>query len=370
MRIECSKNLLIQGINIVMKAVNNKTTLPILECILLIADRDGFRLMSNDLELSIETANIDCDVFDLGKVAVDARIFSNIIKSMSGDMISIETDDSFLTVIKSDRSEFKIPGQDGAEFPMPPVIEKEKSLSIKNNEFKNMIKKTVFSVSTEAIRPVLTGEFMEIEGKYLNVVAIDGHRISHRRTILDNFDDYVEFVVPAKTLNEITRIGSDNDNLINIYFNDRHIVFKMEECTIVSRLLEGEYLDYKANFKTEFKTIIKVNRDMLLSSLERSLLISKDNKSTPVKISVENDTMNINAVTELGQVFDEIPVHSEGENIVIYFNPKYLIDIVRAVDEEEVSMYFIGGPLAPCIIKNDNDDVGYKYLVLPLRVNS
>lgn len=372
MRVVCNKNILIQNINIVLKAVTTKTTLPILECILLIADRKGFRLMSNDLELSIETANMDCDVFDLGTVAVDAKIFSNIIKSMPGDTVSIETDENNLTFIKSDRSEFKIPGQPGNKFPMPPEVEKNQAVNIKSIDFKNMVRKTIFSVATEEIRPVLTGEFIEIEGKYLNIVAIDGYRISYRRIKLENFDNYIEFVVPAKTLNEITKIGADDDTKINMYFTDRHILFEMEECTIVSRLLEGEYLDYKSNFMQDYKTKVTINKNMFLSSLERSLLISKENKKTPVKLTINKDIMDIYAVTELGEVYDQIPIDFQGDELVIGFNPKYLIDVVRSVDEEEIDLYFTGGALAPCIIKNENVDdefeKAYKYLVLPLKL--
>lgn len=367
MKVNCRKTILNNCVNTVMKAVTSRTTLPILECMLLNADRDGFRLMSNDLDLSIETKNIECDVFELGSVAIDAKMFSNIVRTLPEEDVIIESDDKNCVFIKSGKAEFKISGQPGENFPVPPQVEKNSNLSVKSKDFKEMIRKTIFSVATEELRPILTGELIEINENVLNMVSIDGYRVSNRRYKADSLVNFTSIVIPAKTLNEISRITDDKeDSNINIYFTDRHILFEMENCTVISRLLEGEFPDYKSYFVGSYKTMVNIKREDILSLLERSLLISKDNKKPPVKLDIKENRVAVNAVTELGEINDEINADIEGEEIVIGFNPKYLIDVLKVIDDEYIDMQFTGGSLAPCIIKNKEES--YRYLVLPVKI--
>ena len=367
MNITCSKELLINNITIVNKAVSQRTTQPILECILLIADRKGFRLMANNLELSIETSNIEADVYELGSVALNARLFSNIIRSLPTNDVSITVDNKNCAIIKSGRSEFRLMGQPGNEFPQPPEVEKKQPLKVKSHIFRNLIKQTIFSVATEDSRPVLTGEFMEITPHKMNVVAIDGFRVSYRTTPVEDYDDFNDIIVPAKTLSEISSIAStDEEEYINIYITDRHILFEMTSCTMVSRLIEGQYMEYENLFNTDSSLFVTVNREEILHALERAILIVKDPKKAPVSMEIKEGIINITSKAEIGEVFEQVAIESDGDPLVISFNANYLVDVFKNIEDENVLMKFMS-PLSPCIIKSpDSDD--YKYLVLPLKI--
>ena len=368
MNIECRKDILLNNIGIVLKSVPSRTTMPILECILLIADREGFRLISNDLELGIETSNIEADILRKGSVAIDAKMFFDIVKNMPDGNICIDVDENNVAIIKNGKTEFKIMGQNAEDFPIINKIEKEEKYSISSSILKNMIKQTKFSVSTDESKPVLTGELLEIKEGYLNVVAIDGFRVSFRRTqVSKNFKE-IEVVVPAKALNEIIKILSDKeDSLVNLYFNDNYVLFELDSCIIVSRLLDGEFLKYEQIFTEDYNTRIEIDRINFLNSLERASLISKDNKKTPVKIEIKNEELVITSNTEFGTSYEEVNIDLEGESINIAFNPRYLIEALKAIEDERVLIQFMTS-ISPCIIKGI-DNSNYKYLILPLKIN-
>lgn len=366
MNITCEKELLINNISIVSKAVAQKTTQPILECILLKADRAGFRLMANNLELSIETANMESDLYEVGSVALDARLFSNIIRSLPENKVSISVDENNLALIKSGRAEFKLMGQPGREFPEPPKVEKTQTLKTDSLTLKNIIKKTIFAVATEDTRPVLMGEFMEISPKSMNVVAIDGYRVAYRKTDVSDCTTYADIIVPAKTLNEISNIlPAREDEFVNMYFTDRHALFEMASCTVVSRLIDGQYMEYKNLFNCDSKTVVTADRQEILSAIERATLIVKEAKKAPVVLEIKENNINITSRTELGEVFEQVNVDIEGEPLKISFNANYLADVFKNIDDERIKLYFMS-PLSPCIIKAiEGED--YMYLVLPTK---
>ena len=366
MHISCDKKLLMDNINIVIKCVSSRTTSPILECILLKADRKGFRLIANDLEQSIETANIEgADVYTLGEVALDAKMFFDFVRSMPEGKIDIECDDKFITTIKNGRT-IKISGLDGSEFPLPKEIESGECFKINGGILKNMVKKTIFSIAVMDYRPTLTGELFEFKGHRLNIVAVDGHRIAFRTQLLDDSRDK-KIIVPGKALNEFTRLVED-DKETELYFNEKFIQFKFEKCTLTSRLLEGDYLEYGNMFTNDFKTSVQINREALLNSLECCmLLIAREIKKVEVVLEISDGVMKVNAENSIGNINDEIPVNFDGEDLRIGFSPKYLIDVCRAIDEENINMYFLGN-LSPCIIKSSVGSEDFKYLVLPVKI--
>lgn len=369
MKINCEKEILLENINIVLKAVSNKTTLPILECILLTADENGFRLTSNNLELGIETSNIETEIYEKGTIALESKIFFEIIRNLPENSVNIETDEKNTVTIKSGKSEFKILGQPGNEFPLLPNVEKNINYLVNSNIIKNMIKQTIFSVATEDTRPVLTGELIEIKNETLSIVAIDGFRISFRRIKAEKTNEHISAIAPAKTLNEIIKIIPDkNNDIITIYFTDKHILFELENCIMVSRLLEGEFLKYEPIFTDDYTTLIEVNRELLLKGLERATLISKDSNKNPVKLKIENNNLVITSNTEFGESYEEVKIEMDGKELEIGFNPKFLIDALKAIDDDTIAMQFMTS-LSPCIIRGlDNEN--YKYLILPLRLKN
>lgn len=368
MHIYCRQDLLLNSINTVLKACSTKTTMPILECILLTAVDNKLTLVGNNLELGIEST-IDADVISEGYIALEAKIFSEIIRRMPGEVIEISSDENYMTSIESEKSKFQIAGQSGKDFPSLPDVEKVNVCMINQVALKEMIRQTIFSVAQDETRPILTGEMLQIKDNSLNMVAVDGYRISYRKLQLSNENEDIEVVIPGKTLGEINKIlSSEEEENVNIYFGDKHVLFDLGSSRVVSRLLEGDFLRYEQVFSPDYETKILVDRRNFLMSIERAALISREGKKNPIRVEIDGDKMIITSNAELGTSREELDVLLEGKEIVIAFNPKYLIDALRAIDDDNVYIQFIS-PLTPCIINPEEGD-HYKYLILPIRVNS
>lgn len=368
MKFTCDKNTLINNINIVSKAVSSRTTLPILECILLSACEAGLKMTGNDLEMGIETSYVEAQIIEKGSIALEARLFSEIVKRLPDDgWVLIEVVEDNLVIIKCGKAEFKIMGLSGDEFPVIPSVERNNEYIINGHILRDMIRQTIFSVSLDESKPVLTGELFEIEENTLKLVAVDGFRVSFRSSLLEGDNDDISVVVPGKTLNEMSKILSpDEDVKVSLYFTDKHMLIQMDECTMVSRLLDGEFLKYKQILESDSATTLKIERLEFLRSLERASLISKETKKNPVKFDIERDIVKISSNTEMGTSYDELSVETDGDGLSIAFNPRYLIDALKAIDDDYIYMLFTTA-LSPCIIRGE-EDCGYKYLVLPLRV--
>lgn len=365
MKLECSKKSLLNAINIVSKAVSTRSTLPILNCILLTGDREGFRLLASDRELSIETDNIESDLYEKGSVAIDAKMFADIIKALPTEMVTLTVDEKNVCHIKSGKSEFTINGQPAEQFPEVPVVNKRENIVLKSADIKNMIKQTIFSVATDESKPILTGELFKFDENCFNAVAIDGFRVSWRKTVCE-YDGYTEMVVPSKTLNELARLLSDDENeKATIYYSSSYILFEIKGCTIVSRLLDGEFLNYENLFVENSLVKLTANTHELLSAFERATIVSEDNKKTPVILTIKENNLNIKTTTDRGLVNEDVPITLDGEELVITFNARYIIDILKVVEEEYVTMNFNTNK-SPCIVTGvTNHD--YRYLVLPIN---
>lgn len=367
MKLSCSKDSLLNAINIVSKAVSARTTLPILECILLTADENGLKLTSNDMELAIESAYIEADIQTEGNVALDARFFSDIIRKVSGETVDISVDEKFIATIACGKSEFKISGQNGEDFPPIPEVEKNVKYVISQNDLRNLIRQTIFSISQDESKPVLTGELIEIEDNMVDFVSVDGYRISYKQAELVQSVGSKRAIVPGKSLGEIAKIlSADEDEKAVIYFTDNHIMADINGNIVVSRLIQGEFIKYQQSFTNEYKTSAKINRNEMLNSLERASLISRDSRKIPVKLEISGNNIIITSNAETSTAYEEVSAEIDGDRLTIAFNPKYLIDSLKAIDDDEVYMHF-NTPLSPCVFKPvEGED--YKYLVLPLRI--
>jgi len=367
MKFTCNKEELNNAINTVSKAVSSRTTMPILECVLITAEDGKISLTGNDLEIGINSAPIESETEENGKAAIEARLFSEIIRKLNGNEVTIDTSDGKTAKINCAMSEFNIMTSDAADFPAIADVEKNNGYTIKQCELKRMINETIFSVADDETKPVLTGELLEIKSKCAEIVAVDGFRISYRKTDIDEQPGDAKVIVPAKAMREISRILSDDEeSTAEIYITDKHILFSINENIIVSRLIEGDYIKYDQTFTNEYKTKISVNCDDFISALERATLISRDNKKMPVKLEISGGKIVLTAQTEIGKAYEEVECSSEGENLKIAFNPRFLIEALRACEDESVCIQF-NGALSPCIIKPENGDC-FKYLVLPLRM--
>lgn len=368
MHIICKQELLLNSINTALKACSTKTTMPILECILIKAYDNQVTLVGYNLELGIEST-IQAEILEEGSIALEAKIFSEIIRKMPNEEVKIATDINQMTTIVCEKSKFAIAGQVGEQFPDLPQVEKYKPYTLSQLAFKEMIRQTIFSVAQEESRPILTGEMLQIKDGSFHMVSVDGYRISYRQTPLSIENATQEVVVPGRTLGEISKIlSSDENDLMNIYFEESNILFDLGESKVVSRLLEGEFLKYEQVFSSDYATRIEVDRKKFLMSIERAALISREGKKNPIKIDIDGDNMIITSKAELGTAREELAIELEGSELSIAFNPKYLIEALKSIEDDKICIQFISA-LTPCII-NPIQGNHYKYLILPIRVNA
>lgn len=367
MKIHISREALSEGINIVQKAVAARTASPILECILLCAETKHITLTANNLELGIESAPMEAVVEAPGLLALNARLFSEIIKKVQGETVTIENDEKFVTKITCGSSEFKIMGYDGATFPGLPEIEKQNPYILDQNVFRNMIRQTIFSISQDEIKPVLTGELLEIGENKLNLVSVDGYRISYREASMTTGESALSAIVPGKALLELSRLLSNEDGeSLSVYFTERHVLFDFGNAILVSRLIEGDYIKYRQSFGTDFSTILIADRNDLIQAIERATIISMDMRKNPVKLKMENNRLFITSNTEIGTTYEEMQVELDGSDLVISFNPRYLLEALKAIDDERVKLQF-STALSPLVITSIEAGSSYLYLILPLR---
>ena len=369
MKIVCEKDKILKAINSVTKAVASKTTMPILEGIFIQTNENQVKLTTYDLEIGIEYI-IECDVKEQGATVVNAIMFSEIIRKLPDTDIKIEINDKNLLVIECEGSLYKLATMNPDEFPELPQINIENSIEIEQNSLKEMIRKTIFAVSTEENRPIFTGCLFQISNNKLNVVAVDGFRLAWKSKFLQNKINDFTAVIPGRTLNEINKIISDSFDNIKIGVAKNQALFEMENCKVVTRLLDGEFLNYASVIPENWETRIRVNRDILQNCFERVSLISSSSiekeKKYPVKVLVEIGKVTISCTNQTGDAKEEIYVESEGKNLEAGFNPKYFLDALRAIDDEEVFVDF-GTSISPCVIR-PVEEGDYTYMILPIRL--
>ena len=364
MKIVCKKSNLLSGVQTVSKAVPSKTTMSILECILVDTRNGKIKLTANDMELGIETI-IDGEIIDKGMIALDAKIFLDIVRKLPDNDITIETNDSYKTTITCEKAKFNIIGKSGEDFSFLPDIEKNDNVIVSQFTLKEVIRQTIFSIADNENNRLMTGELFEINNNTLKVVSLDGHRISIRNIILKNSYGNKKVVVPGKTLNEVSKILSgDMDKDVSIYFTERHILFEFDKTIVVSRLIEGEYFNINQMLSTDYETKVKINKRELLDCIDRATLLVKEGDKKPVIINISDGSMELKMNSTVGSMDEEIDITKEGKDLMIGFNPKFLIDSLRVIDDEIVDLYMVN-PKAPCFIRNVEET--YIYVILPVN---
>ena len=367
MKLICSKSNLLHGVNIVSKAVPTRTTMAILECILIDASANEIKLTANDMELGIET-KIGGEIAERGVIALDAKIFSEIVRKLPDSDVVIETDASFKTTITCEKAKFNIVGKSGDDFSYIPYIERNEAITLSQFTLKEVIRQTIFSIADNDNNKLMTGELFEIEENHLKVVSLDGHRISIRNIELKNNYEHKKVVVPGKTLQEVSKIlpGSAEED-VNMFLTDNHIVFEFDDTTVVSRLIEGEYFKIEQMLSSDYETKVKINKRELLDCIDRATLLVKEGDKKPIIMNVTDGNMELKINSFIGSMNEDIDIVKEGKDILIGFNPKFFIDALRVIDEEEVSLYMVN-PKAPCFIKDDEGK--FIYLILPVNFNA
>ena len=371
MKIIFEKDKMIKALNSVTKAVATKTTMPILEGILIQTNNDDIKLTCYDKELGIEYIIKENNVLEQGSIVVNAIMFSEIIRKLPDTNITISINDNNLLVIECEGSLYKLATMDPEEFPQLPEINVENSIELEQNTIKDMIRKTIFAISTEENRPVFTGCLFEVKNNKLNVVAVDGFRLAWKSKVLNTKTNDFEAVIPGRTLQEINKILADSFDLIKLGISKNQALFEIENCKIVTRLLDGEFLKYSEVIPKKWETRVRVNKNLISNCFERISLISSSSmekeKRYPVKLNVEVGKIKISCTNQTGDAKEEIFTTTEGQDLEAGFNPKFFLDVFRNIDDEEVYINF-GTSISPSVIKSIEDDGDYQYMILPVRL--
>lgn len=366
MKIQCQKADLLNGVNIVLKAIPVKSTMPILECLVIEANDQYIKLIANDMELGIETI-VKGTVSEAGSVALNAKVFSEIVRRLPENDVFITTDSNYMTEIVCEKAKFSISGRSSEEFPYLPKIEKDNGIVLSQFTLKEVIRQTVFSISDNENNKIMTGELFEIKGNELRVISLDGHRISIRKIELkDSYEDQ-KVIIPGKTLNDISKILSGEvSSMVHIYFTDKHALFEFDDTVVLTRLIEGEYYRIDQMLSSDYETKITINKKELQNCIERASLLIRETDKKPVIIDINKNNFELKINTAIGSMNEEIDIVMEGKDIIIGFNPKFLLDALRVIDDETVDIYLINAK-APCFIRDKEQT--YIYLILPVNIN-
>jgi DNA polymerase-3 subunit beta len=367
MQFSCTKKELSDAVSIVQRAVSSKSSLPALEGILLKTDFDGLKLFSYDLELGMYT-KVNASVQQPGEIVINAKIFSDLVRKLPGERVEIKTDDKFLISIISGASEFTILGIPSSEFPELPQLSDGIILKLPQNLLSSMIKQTIFAISTDDSKPIHTGSLFEIKDGSLRVVSVDGFRLALRIEKI-RCDKEMKFVVPGKTLSEIYKMLDDEkDDELSISIGKKHVLFEINSFFIISRLLEGEFLDYNNVLSGQTSGEVKVMVREFSESIDRASLLISDRLKSPVRCIFERDRIKIKCSTSIGRIYDEVPCKLSGEPLEIGFNNRYLIDALRVTECDEIKI-LLNGPLSPMKIY-PADSESFIFLVLPVRLKT
>lgn len=370
MKFSCEKALLQAAIATTARATAPKSSIPALEGILLEATAE-LRLTGYNLETGVRTV-VPAEIKEGGSLVLSARLFGDIVRRLPDDMVTIATDG--LTVhIQCGMSEFHIQGIDPEEFPELPTVETQNQLVLPRGVLTDMISRTLFAVSTNEGRPILTGSLFEVVGGVLTVVSVDGQRLALRREKLDAADEReFSFVVPGAALNEVRSISGEGEDPVYITTGTRHIQFRVGSTLLVTRRLEGEFLNYRqsVNWKSDIHLEVEVKR--LMTSIDRVALILQENSKNPLRVIVGDGTLYLSSVTAIGNAADQCPMEGNGNDLHIGFNHKFMMDALKAVPVEKAKL-LMGTPSTPCIIVPTDAESGqesFLFMVLPVRMSA
>ena len=364
MKVICQKDSLMRAINAVSRAVPVRTTMDILKCILLRAEDQKLTLTANDTALGIET-KIDALVQDPGRVAIDAGLFSSIIRKLPDSEIVISTDAKEAIEIRCENALFHISGRGADDFVYLPTVDAKESIVISQFTVREMIGQVIFSVADTEANAAMSGVYVEVTGDRIRMTTLDGHRISIRVNELKDTYTPVSTIVPSKTLSDLQKIiTGDSEKEMTISFARNHIVFEYDETRMVSRVIDGDYFKVESMIRDAYETRLKINKKDLLNCLDRSTLLVNESDKKPVVMTITDEEMNLKLRSSIGSMNEMIPIEKEGKDIKIAFNPKLLMDALRVIDDEEIDLFMVKYNY-PCIIKDEKGS--YIYVVLPVN---
>ena len=367
MKIICNTSILAEACNIVQRGVPQKSTLPATEGIYLQAKNSKLTLTGYDLEVGITTV-IECSTETEGSIVLNARLLCDILRRLPSQSVTISCDSHNLCKITSGEAEFSLVGIPADDYPELPTVSGGVPFAIKQGILKNMVKQTIFAVAVQDIKPVHKGIKFEVENNNLRLISCDGFRLAIRNETVEYAGEDMTFVVPAKTLSEVVKLTDDDDSNITFSIGKKFILFEIGNYRIVSRLLEGEFFNYKNAIPSESSTKARVNLKLILDSVERTSLLITSKIKSPVRCIFDDNTIRISSATSLGAATDKIPASIEGKRLEIGFNNTYLTDCLRTVDVDEVKIE-LSSPVSPIIIKPIEGD-NFIFLIIPMRLKN
>lgn len=349
----------------VSRAISNKTTNPILEGIKIVADNDYLTISATDLELAIEK-KIKAEVKVEGETVVPGRFFTEFIKKLNKEKIELTLNDKNQLKIKYTDSEGYIQCYNPLEYPSFNKIDSNEFFALQQVDFKDLINKTIFSVAIDDSRPILKGCLFEIEDKNINAVALDGYRLAFCKKEIKHSTVKSNVIVPARSLSELSKILDDSEEIINIYIQKNYLMADLKDTKIITRLLDGDFLNYRQIIPQNFETSAVINKSQFEDALDRASLLSKVGQNNLVKFDIKEKNMEITSNSEIGNISEKVNVSFKGKDLKIAFNARYFTECCRNLSDEFVKLNF-NQPTNPCIITPiDNDN--YKYLILPVRM--
>lgn len=369
MKFSCEKYILQQAISTAARCAASKSPIPALEGLLIEAGQE-VRVTGYDLKKGIYT-KFPADIAEAGSIVLNARLFGEIVRNLPEGIVTIAVENGYQAVITCEASAFSIMGTDSGEYPELPAVERQSGITIPQNILSKMIHQTIFAVSDNESRPVYTGSLFEVKENNLIVVAVDGYRLAMRKEAVDAADvENCSFIVPGSALNDVEKLCSDKEEKVSITVGTNHISFMMGDTVLITRRLEGEFLNYSKSLPTEFGIIIEADREELMRSVGRVSLIIDEKTKNPIRLSVTAGRLILHCVTGIGTGGDECSIKNVvGDNLVIGFNNRYLLDALKAAPTDTVRIGF-NSPSAPCVVIPADESDNFAYMILPVRIRS
>ena len=368
MKFSCEKYLLQNACAIASRATASKSPIPALEGLLIEAKAD-VKITGYDLKEGIYT-NIQADVAQTGSVVVGARFFGEMIRRLPDGIVTISVDDNNSVQVKCGKSEYNFMGISSEDYPEMPMVDVLNTISLPQKILRSMINQTIFAVADTDVRPIYTGTLFEVEGEELTLVSVDGYRLAKRSEKLESARmENCSFVVPGSALSDIERICEDTDDTIQISVGAKHISFLIGETVVISRRLEGEFLNYRRSIPEIFRTVIQVDRGEIMSVIDRVALIINEKNSSPVRMSFGDGVIECYCVTPFGKAEDVCTAEGNGNGLEIGFNDRYLMDALKASGKDQLSIC-LNTASSPCVIKAADGSENFTYMILPVRLRA
>ena len=369
MRFSCEKLQLLIAILTASRAAATKSPVPLLEGLLLETEGENIRISGYDLKIGIITT-LPAEVEETGGIVLNARLFGEIIRKMPGQYITVSVNSAYVATISSENSEFEILGSPSSDYPELPSVDGQDTIDIDEALLKKMIAQTNFAVSDNESRPIHTGALFEIGGGELTIVAVDGYRLALRRELMEGGDDRsFSFVVPGTALSEVEKIVFEGEEKIAITLGSKYIMFSFGNTVLISRRLEGEFLNYRSSIPQSGKYQFKIDKNEIISAVERVSLIINDKLKSPIRCVFGEGVVRFNTVSALGKANDECGMEGDGEELEIGFNDKYLLDALKAAPAEDIH-FDLTTSTAPCVISPVDGSGNFLYMILPVRLKA